>query len=60
MSAVTAFAGCNLHLAIYCAFGLILMLRAAICRSLRAHDETREQFLHGLVYLLLGLVGEIR
>jgi len=50
------FVTCDLHFCIYVAYGITLMLRAALC--LHEHDPggAREHLMHGVVYLSLGLV----
>jgi hypothetical protein len=49
-----AFANCNWHLCIYGAYGVTLMLGAAF-RQKHTPEEAREHFVHGVVYLALGL-----
>ena len=51
-----ALANCNLHFCIYGAFGATLLLRAFLFRPVHNPDETRENFVHGMVYLCLGLL----
>jgi hypothetical protein len=53
---VAVFANCNLHFCVYGAFGLMFMLRAALCRSEHFPGEAREHFVHGIVYFSLGLL----
>jgi hypothetical protein len=53
---LAAFADCDLHLCIYAAYGITLMLRAAFCRPEHNPGEAREHFVHGVVYLSLGLL----
>jgi hypothetical protein len=52
---LTAAAHCNLHFCIYGAFGVTLMLRAALSRPEHL-PEAREHFVHGMVYVTLGLL----
>jgi hypothetical protein len=52
---LTALANCNLHFCIYGAFGITLMLRAVLCPP-ENPGEAREHFVHGIVYVLLGLL----
>ena len=51
-----AFANCNLHFCIYGAFGATIMLRAFLFGPERNSEETRENFVHGMVYLCLGFL----
>jgi hypothetical protein len=53
---LAAFANCNLHFCIYGAFGIIFMLRAVLCRAEHYPGEAREHFVHGMVYVSLGLL----
>jgi hypothetical protein len=53
---LTAFANCDLHFCIYGAFGAVLVFRAALCGSEHYPGEARENFVHGIVYLALGLL----
>jgi hypothetical protein len=50
------FADCNLHFCIYGAFGLTFIMRAARCKPEHNPGEARENFVHGMVYLCLGLL----
>ena len=52
---LAALANCNLHLCLYAAFGIILMLRTVLCPP-ENPGEARELFIHGIVYVLLGLL----
>lgn len=54
---LAAFANCNLHFCIYGAFGATIMLRAFLFRRPdHSAEEARENFVHGVVYLCLGLL----
>jgi hypothetical protein len=53
---VTHFINCNLPFCVYSAFGLTSILRAAFCSHERNFGEAREHFVHGIVYLTLGLL----
>lgn len=55
-SLLAAAAHCNLHFCIYGAFGVTLMLRAAFSRPEHVPGEAREHFVHGIVYVTLGLL----
>jgi hypothetical protein len=51
---LAAFANCDLHFCIYVTYGITLILRAAFCEH--NPGEAREHFVHGVVYLSLGLL----
>jgi len=53
---LAAFADCDLHFCIYVAYGITLILHAAFCRPEHNPGEAREHFVHGVVYLSLGLL----
>jgi hypothetical protein len=52
---LAALANCDLHSCMYVAYGVTLMLGAAFCSAEHNSEEAREHFVHGLVYLCLGL-----
>jgi hypothetical protein len=53
---VAALADCNLHFCLYIAFGIMFVLRGALGGAKAGSGEAREDVLHGLVYLILGLL----